>query len=78
MTTSKYHTGTQCFLLQSVKNRHIGTGIGTFNATAVRPVSIILVQCFLLQSKVQNLRKTRNFGHNFSIFAHCHIDLKAN
>ena len=28
--------------------------------------------------KVQNLRKMRNFGHNFLIFAHCYIDIKAN
>ena len=29
-------------------------------------------------SKVQNLRKMSYFGQNFSIFAHCYNDLKAN
>ena len=29
-------------------------------------------------SNVRNLRKMRNFGQNFSIFAHCYYDLKAN
>ena len=31
-----------------------------------------------IPSKVQNLRKMRNFEQNFSIFAHRYNDLKAN